>query len=207
MAGRRRAFRESDLASAIKVATRFGAKTVRLDPLSGEIVIDLPEGGRVEVPSAPTVSRTRQTRIEQAETFDFAPLRSERRTGGSWRRNIFTARGNFKSSTPREWERYTALSEADRKKDAAKDRRWRDQLSSKPLSKRERDSLRQLLPHGVGQAVHRHKVKGSGCQAAERLEARGFIEFRYQSKFPDRIDSFVLTETGAAAARSLPLEG
>jgi hypothetical protein len=40
MSGRRRAFRECDLASALKVAKKHGAGAVRIDPRTGEIVIE-----------------------------------------------------------------------------------------------------------------------------------------------------------------------
>jgi hypothetical protein len=41
MSGRKRAFRECDLKSAINVAKAMGAGQVRIDPRSGEISIEL----------------------------------------------------------------------------------------------------------------------------------------------------------------------
>lgn len=89
-----------------------------------------------------------------------------------------------------------------RQTDAAQER-WRSSIPGTPLGKRERATLDQLAGYGVGVAVDWRKIK-CGPDTEERLKARGFIETRSQTKFPDRIGSYVLMESGLKAWRGLP---
>jgi hypothetical protein len=84
--------------------------------------------------------------------------------------------------------------------------RWRASIPGSPLTKREVKVLAQFRAYGPGVPVDPDKIKGSGIETAERLGIRGFIEFRYRSKFPDRIESLVLTVAGDRALRSLALQ-
>ena len=77
--------------------------------------------------------------------------------------------------------------------------RWLASIPGTPLGKRESNALEQLSSFGVGVAAHWTKVKPCGPDTVERLLARGFIDLRYQKKFPDRIESLVLTEAGQSA--------
>ena len=84
--------------------------------------------------------------------------------------------------------------------------RWKASIPGTPLGKRERDSLAQLAVHGVGVPVHWTKIKGCGGDTEDRLKARGFLETRNHAKFPDRIDSYILTESGLEAWQALSSE-
>lgn len=74
--------------------------------------------------------------------------------------------------------------------------KWKASIPGTPLGKRERQALAQLAAHGVGVAVHWSKIKNCGPDTKERLEARGFLKTENQTKFPDRIDTYILTEAG-----------
>jgi hypothetical protein len=76
--------------------------------------------------------------------------------------------------------------------------RWKASIPGTPLGKRERAALEQLAAHGPGVAVHWRSIK-CGPDTEDRLKARGFLETRYQSKYPDRIESYVLTNAGFEA--------
>ncbi|MGX9390482.1 helix-turn-helix transcriptional regulator [Nitrobacteraceae bacterium UC4446_H13] len=82
--------------------------------------------------------------------------------------------------------------------DAARER-WKASIPNTPLGKRESEALTQLAAHGVGIAVSFSQVKNCGLDTVDRLLARGFIETRSSTKFPDRISSCVLTEAGMRA--------
>jgi predicted DNA-binding transcriptional regulator AlpA len=81
--------------------------------------------------------------------------------------------------------------------------KWRASIPGTPLGKRERKALAQLAEHGVGVPVHWTKIKDCGPDTEERLKARGFLETRGQTKFPDRIDTYILTEAGLNAWEAL----
>lgn len=80
---------------------------------------------------------------------------------------------------------------------------WKASIPGTPLGKRERKALAQLVEHGVGVPVHWSKIKDCGPDTEERLKARGFIETRNQQRFPDRIESYVLTAAGKMAWEQL----
>ena len=80
---------------------------------------------------------------------------------------------------------------------------WIASIPSKKLLKTEVSSLMQLKEYGVGNPVPWQKIKGCGAVTEERLKARGFIEFQMQTKFPDRVQAYILTEAGHEAARKL----
>ena len=84
-----------------------------------------------------------------------------------------------------------------------REERWREEIPSRPMTKLEVSALKQLLSYGPGVAVDTKLIKRCGPDTIERLEARGFIEFRMRAKFPDRIDAYVLTQAGHQAATSL----
>lgn len=77
--------------------------------------------------------------------------------------------------------------------------RWRASIPSTPLNKRERNALAQLVGYGVGVPVHWRKIKHCGLDTQERLVARNYIETRNHVRYPDRIDSYILTEDGLKA--------
>lgn len=81
--------------------------------------------------------------------------------------------------------------------------RWRASIPGTPLGKRERKALAQLVEHGVGVPVRWSKIKDCGPDTEERLKARGYLETRNQVKYPDRIDSYILTESGQKAWEEL----
>lgn len=89
----------------------------------------------------------------------------------------------------------------------AADDRWIASIPGTPLGKRERKVLAQLAAQGVGVAVHHSKIKDCGPDTEDRLRARGFIETKNQTKYPDRIDSFILTDAGYAAWEELVGKG
>jgi hypothetical protein len=68
------------------------------------------------------------------------------------------------------------------------------------LGKREKKALAQLASHGLGIPVHRSEIKDCGSDTEERLKARGFIETRNHTKFPDQIESYILTAAGLRAS-------
>lgn len=81
--------------------------------------------------------------------------------------------------------------------------RWRREIPTLPMKKLEQSALKQLLLHGAGVVVEACLIKPCGDDTAERLQARGFIEFRMHDKFPDQVEAYVLTEAGHAAAVKL----
>lgn len=96
------------------------------------------------------------------------------------------------------------MNEADMKRLMAEaDARWRDEIPSQPMNKLECKVLLQLLSFGQGAEVPWRSIKGCGPDTQERLDARGFIEMRMQTKFPDRISAFILTRSGWEAACGL----
>ncbi len=98
-----------------------------------------------------------------------------------------------KTMSGEDYKRLFAIKEEERKKE----------IPSLPMTKLEISSLRQLLAYGVGVPVKTNLIKPCGHETSERLEARGFIEFRMKIKFPDRIDAYVLTAAGHDAAVKL----
>jgi excisionase family DNA binding protein len=76
-------------------------------------------------------------------------------------------------------------------------------IPSSAMLRTEESALRQLALYEMGTPVHRRKIKGCGAVTEEKLHARGFIELRMRLKFPDRVDSYILTPQGAEAARLL----
>lgn len=85
----------------------------------------------------------------------------------------------------------------------AADDRWKASIPGTPLGKRERKALAHFAQHGAGVPIHHSKIKNCGPDTQDRLEARGFLEVRNQEKHPDRIDSYILTESGLNAWRAL----
>jgi len=83
------------------------------------------------------------------------------------------------------------------------DDKWRASIPGTPLGKREKKALAQLVEYGVGIPVHWSKIKDCGPDTEDRLKARGFLETRNQKKFPDRIDSYILTKAGLHAWEEL----
>lgn len=81
--------------------------------------------------------------------------------------------------------------------------RWRASIPGTPLGKRERRTLSQLVQYGIGVPIPPMKVKDCGPDTEERLKARGYLETRTHKQFPDRIDSYILTEAGRNAWQNL----
>lgn len=98
----------------------------------------------------------------------------------------------------------TTMGEADMKQlTQAAEERWRSSIPGTPLGKRERKALAQLVEHGVHVPVHWSKIKGCGTDTAERLKARGYLETRSHARYPDQIDSYILTTAGLEAWEKL----
>ncbi|MGP4691593.1 hypothetical protein [Agrobacterium cavarae] len=95
-----------------------------------------------------------------------------------------------------DYRRLFAEKEVERKK----------QIPASPMTKLEISALKQILTHGAGVPVKTHLIKPCGPNTEERLEARGFIRYVMKKKFPDRIDSYILTAAGEAAALQISLE-
>ena len=85
------------------------------------------------------------------------------------------------------------------------DERWLASIPSKPLGKRERKALAQLVEYGVGIAVDWEKIKDCGDNTAARLEARGFIQIQRQNDSPDLFEGYILTSAGLRAWEKLSL--
>lgn len=80
---------------------------------------------------------------------------------------------------------------------------WRATPTLSPTpNQRERRALSELLAYDDGVWVQRSKVH-CGIDTQERLEERGYIQIRNKVKFPDRVDSYMLTAEGRKAAREL----
>ncbi|WP_404861889.1 helix-turn-helix transcriptional regulator [Georhizobium sp. MAB10] len=69
-------------------------------------------------------------------------------------------------------------------------------------NQRERRALSELLAYEEGVWVHHSKIH-CGIDTEQRLQERGFIKIKNQVKFPDRVDSYMLTLEGRKAAREL----
>jgi hypothetical protein len=80
--------------------------------------------------------------------------------------------------------------------------KWRASLPGSPLSKWEQNVLRKLQGFEVGALIDPRR-KGLSGQTGERLVIRGFIEVRYCSSAPSRIEGYILTEAGFAAVQGL----
>jgi predicted DNA-binding transcriptional regulator AlpA len=80
---------------------------------------------------------------------------------------------------------------------------WRASIVDSPLNKRERKALAQMAAYGVGVPVHWSKIAECGPATEERLQVRGYLKIGYQAKYPDRIDSYLLTDAGLAAFEGL----
>ncbi|HEV2901540.1 MAG TPA: hypothetical protein VGX71_27610 [Pseudaminobacter sp.] len=81
--------------------------------------------------------------------------------------------------------------------------KWLAGIPGTPLTKREQKVLLQFQEHGPGVLVEWRKIKGTGWETEERLVTRGFIEVRYRSRNPDRLEGYVLTEAGFAALEAI----
>ncbi len=92
--------------------------------------------------------------------------------------------------------------EMKRRYEAAK-AQWKRDIHSRPLSKRERDTLRQFDGIGIGKLVEYGKIKGLGIGTAECLDARGFLEIRHHPHDQNRIAGWVLTGVGEKAVKTL----
>ncbi|MBK1866410.1 hypothetical protein [Taklimakanibacter albus] len=85
----------------------------------------------------------------------------------------------------------------------AADEQWLASLASKPLGKRERGVLIQLVAHGAGVPVHWNNIKNCGFQTANQLEARGFLDVVYEG---DKGGTLAVTEAGINAWEKLAKE-
>ena len=90
-----------------------------------------------------------------------------------------------------------------RKLQARAEEDWKKELVTLPLNKRESGALTQLVAVGVGVPVHWSKIKNCACDTEERLITRGYIDTQKSKKFPDRTESYILTEAGYQAWESL----
>lgn len=81
--------------------------------------------------------------------------------------------------------------------------KWAASIPGTPMGKRERNALKQLVEHSVGAPVKESLIKDCGSDTEDRLRARGFIETRPHPKFPDSVESYVLTEEGLKAWRDI----
>ncbi|WP_412033237.1 helix-turn-helix transcriptional regulator [Nitratireductor aquimarinus] len=86
---------------------------------------------------------------------------------------------------------------------AIADERWRASIPGTRLGKREQKALAQLAEYGVGVPVHWSKIKDCGTDTEERLKARGYLETRNHTKFPDQVDLYILTMDGLKAWESI----
>jgi hypothetical protein len=59
----------------------------------------------------------------------------------------------------------------------------------------------------MGVVVQANEIKGCQYDTEARLEARGFVELRHSKRFPDQVESYVLTEAGFAAAQQIVEDG
>lgn len=84
--------------------------------------------------------------------------------------------------------------------------KWKVSIPGTALSNRERKALEQLAGYGVEIPVHHLKVKGCGPDTVERLEARGYLTIRNHTEYPDRVDSYILTQAGMGAWEELRLK-
>lgn len=161
---------------AIRAARTVGAKEVKISR-DGEIIIEFD-------PTQPLPVRRKNT-----------PPKASSQTVLS----DFTPSGDIRRFTPEEYEHYRQLPQTkQRRLDEDIERRWREQLPSKPYNKRERDAL-LLLATCEADVLLLWKNVNLTLTAAERLEARGFLEIRY--KEPDRLAGFVLKRAGLEAAK------
>jgi hypothetical protein len=76
---------------------------------------------------------------------------------------------------------------------------WVRKLPSMPLDKLEIKVLRQFAEHGVNKRVQWRDIKYLGPSTEERLTLRGFIGTENSQKFPDRIETYWLTDAGLQA--------
>ncbi|TIW62958.1 MAG: hypothetical protein E5V48_02530 [Mesorhizobium sp.] len=84
---------------------------------------------------------------------------------------------------------------------AEADARWKAEIPTLPLNKRERTLLANLAPHAGGM-IATSAVKGVGADTVERLTARKFVTVTFLKgrDFPNQI---MLTPEGLAAASQL----
>lgn len=98
-----------------------------------------------------------------------------------------------------------AAAEMKQRYEAAK-AQWKRDIHTEPLSKRERNSLRQFDGVAVGKLVRFGDIKGLGIGTAESLDARGFLEIRHHSNDRSRLVGWVLTPLGENAVKTLITE-
>lgn len=76
---------------------------------------------------------------------------------------------------------------------------WQAAVLASALGARERTVLKQLASAGVAGKVHSNNVKGAGADTIERLKLRGYVDWDFRKKFPDRHENYWITAAGFAA--------
>ena len=71
------------------------------------------------------------------------------------------------------------------------------------MGTRERTSLKQLAEAGIGQKIHFRDLKLAGGDTTDRLKLRGYVDWDFQPRHPDRPQSFWITEAGLAAWKAV----
>jgi hypothetical protein len=202
----RGSIRQSDLLRIFRAAKAAGS-TVQIDPSTFQVTVFpfSPPEGQVLAAIFSTTAGNEWEVDDGLESWDTPTNKTAKGNGG--------VRGNatadellkewydqigFDPKTMNETDRMRLLAEADA--------RWRAEIPSKPMTKLEQGALLQLLEYGKGVEVHWRKIKGCGPETESRLDARGFIELRAQKKFPDRIEAYVLTQSGYETALKISSE-
>ncbi|PAQ10517.1 MAG: hypothetical protein E5X86_22720 [Mesorhizobium sp.] len=80
------------------------------------------------------------------------------------------------------------------------DARWKAEIPTLPLNKRELEALRQLNAYGPNVPVLWSKIKNCGPDTTERLQARGFLETTPHPKDAQSVEFLVLTDAGQREA-------
>jgi hypothetical protein len=79
------------------------------------------------------------------------------------------------------------------------ERDWQAGILASPMGARERTALKKLAETGIGQKIHFRDFSLGGGDTTDRLKLRGYVDWDFQPRHPDRPQSFWITDAGLEA--------